>query len=80
MKKQDLKVSTKDDYQMSRLWKAKKVEESRHVRPTKLEKFQEKTIILERPPESQAPERIIERRKREDLDSVTQLMKELRLS
>ena len=37
-------------------------------------------MILKRPPESRAPKRIIEKTKPEDVDSVIQLMKELRLS
>ena len=52
LKKEALKVSTKVDSQMSRLWKSKKVEESRHVRPAKRKKVQEKTVILERLPKS----------------------------
>ena len=80
LKKEGLKVSTKDDSQMSRLWKSKKVEETGHPRPARMEKLQEKTVILERPPKSRIQERNVERRKPEDLGSVTQHMKELRLS
>ena len=37
LKKEALKVSTKDDSQMSRLWKSKKVEETGHPRPARME-------------------------------------------
>ena len=79
LKKEALKVSTKDHFQMSRLWKSKEVEGSglpRLVRPDR----QEKPVVLEHSMDSRIPERIIERRKSEDLGDVTQLMKEMRLS
>ena len=79
LKKEALKVLTKDDSQMSRLWKSKKVEESGLLRATRPERL-EKLVVIERPTEPRIPERIIERRKPEDLDTMTQLMKELRLS
>ena len=66
-----LKVSTKDNSQMSRLWKVKQIDDS-GSRPVKLER------PIERPT-PRAPDHI-EQKKPEDLDSVTQLMKELRLS
>ena len=57
---------------MSRLWKVKQIDDS-GSRPVKLER------PIEGPATIRAPDRI-ERKKPEDLDSVTQLMKELRLS
>ena len=71
LRKEALKVSTKDDSQMSRLWKVKQIDDS-GSRSVKLERPMER-------PTTSAPDRI-ERKKPEDLDSVTQLMKELRLS
>ena len=62
---------------MSRLWKSKKVEESGLPRVTKPERLEKP---IERSAEPRILERIIESRKPEDLDTVTQLMKELRLS
>ena len=56
---------------MSRLWKVKQIDDS-GSRSVKLERPMER-------PTTSAPDRI-ERKKPEDLDSVTQLMKELRLS
>ena len=38
LKKEALKVSTKNDSQMSRLWKSKKVEETGHPQPVRMEK------------------------------------------
>ena len=71
LRKEAVKVSSKDDSQISRLWKVKPIDDSgsRHVR-------------LERPiehPATRAPDRI-KPKIPEDLDSVTQLMKELQLS
>ena len=78
LKKKALKVSTKDNSQISRLLKSKKVEESRLPRPARLDRL-EKPVVLESSTEFRTPERSIERRKPEDMDTVTQLMKELRL-
>ena len=66
-----LKVSTKDNSHMSRLWKVKQIDDSGS-----------RLVKLEGPikrPTTRVPDRI-EQKKPEDLDSVTQLMKELRLS
>ena len=71
LRKEALKVSTTDDSQMSRLWKVKQIDDS-GSRPVKWER------PIERPT-TRTPDRI-ERKKPEDLDLVTQLMKELRLS
>ena len=78
LQQQALKVSTKDDSQISRLWKSKKVEESGLPRPTRSDSL-EKPVVLERSTESGIPERIIERSKPKNMDTVTQLMKKLRL-
>ena len=67
-RKEALKVSTKDNSQISRLWKVKQIDDS-GSRPVKLER------PIERPT-TRAPDRI-ERKKPEDLNSVTQLIKEL---
>ena len=68
LRKEALKVSTKDDSQMSRLWKVKQIDDSGSS-PVRLER------PIERPT-TRAPDRI-ERNKPEDLDSVTHIMKEL---
>ena len=78
LKKEALKVSTKDDSQISRLWQSKKVEESRLPPPVRPER-RERPVVLERSTDSRIPEHIIDRGKPEDLDTGTQLMKELRL-
>ena len=71
LRKEALKVSTKDDSQMSRLWKVKQIDDS-CLCPVKLERTIERLT----------PRALdhIERKKPEDLDSGTQLMKKLRLS
>ena len=71
LRKEALKVSTKDHSQMSRVWKVKQIDDS-GSHPVKLER------PIERPT-TRAPDRI-ERKKPKDLDSVTHLMKDLRLS
>ena len=69
LRKEALKVSTKDDSQMSRLWNVKQIDDSGSS-PVKLER------PIERPVTTGAQDRI-ERKKPEDLYTVTQLMKEL---
>ena len=64
---------------MSRLWKSKKAEESGLPRPARPDRLEQR-VVLERSTESRIPERIIERSKPKDLDNVTQLVKELRLT
>ena len=78
LKKEALRVSIKDNSQISRLRKFKKVEESELPRPARPDRL-EKPVVLEHSTESRIRGHIIKRRKPEDLDTVTQLMKELRL-
>lgn len=70
LRNEPLKVTTKVDSQLSRLWKVKQIDNS-SLHPVKL-----KTPI-ERPVTIRTPDRI-ERRKPVGLDSVTQVMKDLR--
>lgn len=75
LKREALKVCTKDDSQMSKLWKAKRMDES--TKPQSIDKIRPAPArIIERPQEIKVPGR----RKVEELDDVTQLMKELKLS
>ena len=69
LRKEPLKVTTKDNSQLRRLWKVKQIDDS-GLCPVKLK------APIERPGTIRTLDRI-ERRNAEGLDSVTQLMMEL---
>jgi hypothetical protein len=73
-----LRVCTKDDSQMSKLWKAKKQTESEQVRTLPRQKEEQKPRMEQ--PQTYAPLMQPKRGRPESLEEVTKMMKDLQLS